>query len=92
MVPTCYVRMKSAPRKLPSGQLTASRLRADVYRVLDGVLNTGVPAVVTRRGHVLRIVPGKPAGRLDRLVARPDFIKGDPADLVHLDWAHEWRP
>jgi hypothetical protein len=37
-------------------------------------------------------VPGKPVGRLDRLVARPDFIKGDPEDLVGLDWSHEWRP
>ena len=92
MVPTCYVRMKPASRKTPSGQLTASRLRADVYRVLDGVLKTGVPAVVIRRGRTLRIVSEKPAGRLDRLVARPDFIKGDPADMVHLDWSHEWRP
>jgi len=33
-------------------------------------------------------VRGKPVGRLHRLVARPDFIKGDPKDLVHLDWSH----
>jgi hypothetical protein len=84
--------MKATVQKMPAGKLTASRLRADVYRVLDGVLETGVPAVVQRRGRTLRIVPGKPVGRLDRLVARPDFIKGDPEDLVRLDWSHEWRP
>jgi hypothetical protein len=84
--------MKAAVRKIPAGKLTASRLRADVYRVLDGVLETGVPALVQRRGRVLRIVAGKPAGRLDRLVARPDFIKGNPEELVHLDWSREWRP
>jgi len=22
----------------------------------------------------------------------PDFIKGDPEDLVRLGWSHEWRP
>ena len=84
--------MKATVRKMPPGKLTASRLRADVYRVLDCVLETGVPAVVQRRGRTLRIVAGKPAGRLDRLVARPEFIKGDPEDLVRLDWSHEWRP
>jgi len=84
--------MKVTARKIPAGKLTASRLRADVYRVLDGVLETGIPAVVERRGRTLRIVPGKPAHRLDCLVARPDFIKGDPEDLVHLDWSSAWRP
>jgi hypothetical protein len=84
--------MKATARKIPAGKLTASRLRADVYRVLDGVLETGVPVVVQRRGRTLRIVAGKPAGRLDRLVARPDFIKGNPEELVHLDWSREWRP
>lgn len=77
---------------MPARKLTASRLRADVYQVLDGVLATGVPAVIERRGRTLRIIPGKPVNRLDSLVARPDFIKGDPEDLVHLDWSHAWRP
>jgi hypothetical protein len=84
--------MKTTVRKMPAGKLTASRLRADVYRVLDGVLDTGIPAVVRRRGRTLRIVPGKPVDRLAQLVARPDFIKGDPEDLVSIDWSHEWRP
>jgi len=51
--------MKAVVRKIPAGKLTASRLRADVYRVLDGVLETGVPALVQRRGRMLRIVAGK---------------------------------
>ena len=84
--------MKVTARKVPAGKLTASRLRADVYRVLDGVLETGIPAVIDRRGRTLRIVPVKPTNRLDCLVARPDFIKGDPEDLVHLDWSSAWRP
>ena len=87
-----YVRMKSTARKKASGRLTASRLRMDVYRVLDRVLETGVPAEVERRGKVLRIVPTDSVDRLKRPPARPSFIKGDPDDLVHLDWSHEWRP
>jgi antitoxin (DNA-binding transcriptional repressor) of toxin-antitoxin stability system len=84
--------MKVTARKAPTGRLTASRLRADVYRVLDRVIQTGVPAEIVRRGKVLRIVPAEQVERLERLPARPDFIKGDPEELVHLDWSHEWRP
>jgi hypothetical protein len=84
--------MKSTVPKKVSGKLTASRLRMDVYRVLDRVLETGVPAEVERRGKVLRIVPTDTVERLKRLPTRPSFIKGDPEDLVHLDWSHAWRP
>jgi hypothetical protein len=84
--------MKAAAHKKASGRLTASRLRADVYRVLDRVLDTGVPAEVERRGRVLRIVPTEAGGRLERLTPRPSFIQGDPEDLVHLDWSHSWQP
>jgi len=73
-------------------RLTASQLRADVYRVLDRVLESGVPAEIERRGRVLRIVPEAMPTRLARLIERPTFIKGDPDDLVHLDWSREWRP
>jgi hypothetical protein len=84
--------MKVVARKGPAGKLTASRLRADVYRVLDRVIETGVRVEIERRGKVLRIVPDDPAPRFERLPARSGFIKGDPEDLVHLDWSHEWRP
>ena len=71
--------------------LTASSLRADVYRILDQVLETGVPVEILRKGRILRIVPETPATRLERL-ERHDVITGDPEDLVHLDWSGEWRP
>jgi hypothetical protein len=84
--------MRTTARRKTTDKLTASRLRADVYRVLDRVLETGVPAEVERRGKVLRIVPAEAVGRIERLPSRPGFIKGDPDALVHLDWSHEWRP
>jgi antitoxin (DNA-binding transcriptional repressor) of toxin-antitoxin stability system len=82
----------SRDRRSQREQLTASQLRADVYRVLDRVLESGVPAEIKRKGRVLRIVPETLPSRLSRLVTRPTFIKGDPDDLVHLDWSAEWRP
>ena len=82
----------SKDRRSKREKLTASQLRADVYRVLDRVLESGVPAEIERKGRVLRIVPEAMPSRLTRLVERPTFIKGRPDDLVHLDWSAEWRP
>lgn len=70
--------------------LTASKLRQDIYRILDEVLDTGEPVVIERNGRRLRIVAEDPPSRLDRLVRRPDVVAGDPDDLVHLDWSGEW--
>ena len=72
--------------------LTASKLRENVYRILDEVLETGVPVEIERRGRMLRIVAVEPAGRLANLRTNPNLIVGDPEDLVHIDWSSEWRP
>lgn len=75
-------------------RITASKLRENIYRLLDQVVETGVPVEVERRGKRLRIVPvdDVPKSKLDRLEPHPDAILGDPADLVHLDWSAEWKP
>lgn len=75
-------------------RLSASELRADIYRILDGILRTGRPVEVERRGRLLRIVAvdREPAGRLESLRPHPDAVVGDPEELVHLDWSGEWRP
>jgi len=71
---------------------SASRLRADLYRLLDRVLETGVPLEVERRGRRLKIVAADAPGRLANLVPDPSYLVGDPEELVHLDWSGEWRP
>ena len=73
-------------------KITATRLRSELYRILDRVLETGEPVEIERRGRILRIETSVPASKLDRLEAHPEFIVGDPDDLVHLDWSGEWRP
>lgn len=75
-------------------KMTASKLRENIYKVLDQVLETGAPVEIERRGRKLRIVPGDepPRNKLDRLEAHPRAIVGDPEDLVHLDWSGEWKP
>jgi hypothetical protein len=72
--------------------ITASRLRDNVYKILDEVLDTGQPVEIERRGRRLRIVAAEPKGRLQRLVKRPRYLKVDPEAIVHLDWRDQWRP
>jgi antitoxin (DNA-binding transcriptional repressor) of toxin-antitoxin stability system len=72
--------------------VTASRLRENIYRLLDHVLETGVPLEVERKGRVLRIVPAEPGDKLGNLVRREEFLRCDPEDLVHRDWSQEWNP
>ena len=72
--------------------LTATELRSNLYRVLDHVLETGESVDIVRNGRVVRLVPDTPRLRLDALEPHPDSIVGDPGDLVHLDWSHEWKP
>lgn len=72
-------------------RLTASKLRENVYRILDQVLDTGVPVEIRRKGTMVRIIPVEPPSKLARLVQR-DYMRGDPEAIVHLDWSGEWRP
>jgi hypothetical protein len=75
--------------------LSASKLRADVYRLLDQVLETGKPLEIERNGKTLLIVPKekeKKGSKLDNLPYRPGYIIGDPDELIHMDWSSEWNP
>ena len=70
--------------------MTASKLRQDIYRILDRVLETGEPVIVERNGRRIRITADGAPSRLDSLVRRPDVVVGDSEDFVHLDWSDEW--
>jgi len=71
--------------------IKASALRENIYRLLDEVLETGVPIEIERRGKLLKISAAERQSRLDNLRPRP-YLLTDPEELVHLDWSEEWRP
>ena len=75
-------------------RVTASQLRADIYRILDQVAETGIPVEIVRRRRRLKIVPAEDSKprKLDRLKARTKALVGDPEALVHLDWSKDWKP
>jgi hypothetical protein len=70
-------------------RVTASKLRENVYRILDEAIETGVPVEIVRKGFVLRIVLEAPASKLARLKKRSVFV-GDPDDIIGMDWSREW--
>ena len=71
---------------------TASKLRANIYRMLDEVLETGQPLEIERNGKTLVIAPKEKQSIWDRLPRREGFIVGDPEELIHIDWSSEWNP
>ncbi len=71
--------------------VTASSLRQDIYRLLDQVLETGIPLEVERRGQILRVVPLERRAKLDRLEPR-DYLLAEPEDLLDIDWSEAWKP
>ncbi len=79
---------------------TASHLRANIYKLLDQVLETGEPIEVERNGQVLKLVPPgyvepkpykAPKNKLSQLKDRKSFYKCDPEDLFQNDWLKDWK-
>jgi antitoxin (DNA-binding transcriptional repressor) of toxin-antitoxin stability system len=82
--------------------VSATQLRQNIYAILDEALKTGKPVEIERKGKVLRIVPEIAPNRemidendlsefprLARLTKK-DWFVGNPEDIVHMDWSHEW--
>lgn len=70
-------------------RVTASKLRENIYQILDEAISTGVPVEVIRKGELLRIVPERRVSKLSRLKKRKGF-HGDPDDVIGMDWLKEW--
>jgi len=70
-------------------KITASKLRENIYNILDHALETGVAVEVERKGRILKIVPEAKPSKLAKLKKR-DCLVGDPESIVHMDWLKEW--
>ena len=65
--------------------ITASKLCANVYRILDEAVETGKPVEVVHKGIVLTIVPPKRVSKLANMKKRKVFV-GDVDDIIGMDW------
>jgi antitoxin (DNA-binding transcriptional repressor) of toxin-antitoxin stability system len=72
-------------------KVTATRLRQNIYAILDQVLETGIPVEIERKGQILKIAPEKKPSKLDRIPPMPDIWVGDPQDIFKIDWMKDWR-
>ncbi|MBI4741052.1 MAG: type II toxin-antitoxin system prevent-host-death family antitoxin [Betaproteobacteria bacterium] len=75
-----------------SQSLTATHLRAELFKTLDRVATTGEPIEVTRPAGKVRIVAAASGNRLARLVPHPGTVTGDAADLANRGWESAWQP
>jgi hypothetical protein len=76
--------------------ISATKLRSNLYRVIDEVIRKGVPVEVELRGRTVFIVPAEAPNKLAKLVKRPGIIIGDPARLPaaktfdEKKWRKKW--
>ncbi|MBL7163828.1 MAG: type II toxin-antitoxin system Phd/YefM family antitoxin [Anaerolineales bacterium] len=69
--------------------ITPTELRANIFNLLDEILNTGIPLEIKKGDKKLKIVPVDQVDKLKNLVHKPDAIQGDPEELVEISWADE---
>ena len=70
-------------------RISVSKLRRNIYSILDEALTTGIPVEIVWKGRIVRIVPDQKASKLARLKQRPCIV-GDPDSIIHMDWLKEW--
>lgn len=80
--------------------ISATTLRQNMYKHLDGVLETGKPIEIKRKGKLLKIISipanrGKKKGKKDifaNIKKLDNFLNCDPEEIVHMDWSKYWKP
>ena len=69
--------------------ITPTELRSNIYNILNEVIDTGIPIEINKGGKHLKIILVKPKNKLANLTEHPDFINGDPEELVEMNWEGE---
>jgi len=70
---------------------SATKLRQNIYNILDSVINDGIPVEIERNGHILKIIPETKSSIWERLESH-QIINGDPEAIVSIDWSETWEP
>lgn len=71
------------------GPMSLTALRNKLFKVADQVIKTGIPVVIERKNHRLKIVLEEKKSKLNNLKPH-DCIVGNPEDLIKLK-VTEWR-
>ncbi len=70
--------------------ITLSKLRENIYQIVDAVLKTGEVIEIQRHGKKLKIKPEIEYNKLKALKKRT-YLKCKAEEIIHLDWEKEWR-
>ena len=70
--------------------LTPSKLRADLFNLLDQVIQTGKPIELKRKNRILKISVEQPKSKLDNLKKR-DVLTCEPDEIINNNWEKEWK-
>ena len=73
--------------------MSLTALRNQIFKVVDEVIKTGIPVMIERKGHRLKIILEEKKSKLENLKPH-DCIIGNPDDLVQLkvaQWTEEGR-
>lgn len=70
--------------------LTATKLRQNLYRILDEILDSGIPVKINRKGEILKIIPEKKKSKLERLEEHRTII-GNPESIIDINFNSEWK-
>jgi prevent-host-death family protein len=71
--------------------ISITKLRADLYKIVDQVIETGLPIEIERHGQKVQIIAVDKKSKLANLKSHPGTIIGNPEDYVHIDWSSEWN-
>lgn len=72
-------------------KLTASKLRQNIYKILDEIIKSGRIVEIIRNGVILEISPKiHQIHKLSQL-KKHKFSDEDSDNFVHLDWSSEWK-
>jgi len=71
-------------------RVTVTRLRQNIYKLLDQVAKTGIPIEINRNGNTLKIIKTEEYSKLKNLKKR-DVFNCNPEDIITMDWLREWR-
>lgn len=70
-------------------RVTATKLRENIYQILDQVAEGGAPVEIVRNGTVVKIVAEKRPSKLAKLKKRNNY-NGDPDEIIGMDWSKYW--
>jgi len=72
-----------------SKSISLTALRQQLFKLVDQVIQTGIPLEIERNGHRVKVILDEKKSKLANLKVH-DCIEGDPDDLINLSLT-EWN-